>query len=182
MHPTVSKVNFNNFTSTDSASTQNGWHSINETGTRVEATLDVHDIHFVVGTASTQTLTAQLGGTFGGTAYASKTQTYTVAYDGDTTVTFTIIPDAPTNVTNVSGIISTGKWYIDSTVSTISDFLYIDLDIGEAYMFDANNKIVSLNDRAEIPARLPALVPGANTITVEGAINELVIIPRWWEV
>lgn len=177
----ISKCAFGSFSSSDTEATVSGYVA-SMTYTRLEVYLTASNVHFSVGTASTQTVSGVVTGVFGGGSVQTKTQTLSVAYDGDTTFTFTIIVEQPTNVTNVLGRIDTGLWYIDSTVSTISDFLYIDLDIGEAYMYDANDKIISLNDRAEIPASLPALVPGANTITVEGAINELVVIPRWWEV
>lgn len=176
------KNTFSTFTSSDADATLSGHFTTNDSRTMLEVALYFNDLHFEVGTASTQTVSGVVNCQFGGSATQSKTQTLSVSYDGGTAFTFTITVDQPTNVTNVLGEISTGRWYIDSTVSTISDFLYIDLDIGEAYMYDASGNMVSINDRAVIPATLPALVPGANTITVEGAITELEIIPRWWEV
>ena len=178
----IAKGNFYNFTSSDADATLSGEKALNDSATRLEVMLYFNNLHFAVGTASTQTVSGVVQGQFGGSALQNKTQTLSVAYDGDTTFTFTITVDQPTNVTDVRGLISSGLWYIDSTVSTITDDLYIDLDIGEAYMYDANDKIISINDRAVIPALLPVLVPGANTITVEGAITRLEITPRWWEV
>ena len=178
----IAKGNFYNFTSSDADATLSGEKALNDSATRLEVMLYFNNLHFAVGTASTQTVSGVVQGQFGGSALQNKTQTLSVAYDGDTTFTFTITVDQPTNVTDVRGLISSGLWYIDSTVSTITDDLYIDLDIGEAYMYDANDKIISINDRAVIPALLPVLVPGANTITVDGAITRLQITPRWWEV
>ena len=59
--------------------------------------------------------------------------------------------------------------------------MYIDLDIGEAYKIEGNEP-VSVNDAVVLPAELPTLSPGTNTITFDNTITQLKIVPRWWRV
>lgn len=59
--------------------------------------------------------------------------------------------------------------------------IYIDLDIGEAYTI-VNSEPVSANNIVSIPAELPTLKSGNNTITFDNTITSLKITPRWWKV
>lgn len=68
-----------------------------------------------------------------------------------------------------------------STVSTLGDPTYIDLDIGEAYKV-VNGEAVSLNNSVSIGSTLPTLAVGENTVTYPNTITSLEIIPRWWRV
>lgn len=68
-----------------------------------------------------------------------------------------------------------------STKSTLPDEIYIDLDIGEAFYYDADDNVISLNNVVNIPAQLPTLAPGANTITFDNTITALEVTPRWWQ-
>lgn len=61
-----------------------------------------------------------------------------------------------------------------------ADF-YFDLDIGEAYKIE-DGQTVSVNNAVTIPAQLPALKSGENTITYDNTITQVRIVPRWWEV
>lgn len=67
-----------------------------------------------------------------------------------------------------------------STQSALGSPLYFDLDIGEAYNMDSGS-VVSVNNAVTIPARLPVLNPGANTITYDNTITQFKIVPRWWK-
>lgn len=58
--------------------------------------------------------------------------------------------------------------------------IYIDLDIGEAYIIEGG-EIVSVNGVAIIPAILPTLPPGNTTITFDNTITDFEISPRWWQ-
>ena len=68
-----------------------------------------------------------------------------------------------------------------STVSSLGDPTYIDLEIGEAYKM-VNGEAVSLNNSVAIGGTLPKLAPGENTIMYPSTITSLEIIPRWWRV
>lgn len=61
-----------------------------------------------------------------------------------------------------------------------ADF-YFDLDIGEAYKIE-DGQTVSVNNAVTIPAQLPALNSGENTITYDSTITQFQVVPRWWEV
>lgn len=61
-----------------------------------------------------------------------------------------------------------------------ADF-YFDLDIGEAYKIE-DGQTVSVNNAVTIPAQLPTLKSGANTITYDDTITRFDVVPRWWEV
>lgn len=61
-----------------------------------------------------------------------------------------------------------------------ADF-YFDLDIGEAYKIE-DGQIISVNNAVTIPAQLPTLKSGANTITYDDTITQFKVVPRWWEV
>ena len=66
-----------------------------------------------------------------------------------------------------------------STKSALGDPVYIDLDIGEAYLIEGG-EMVSVNSAVNIGAELPELQPGANEITFENTITNIDIVPRWW--
>ena len=68
-----------------------------------------------------------------------------------------------------------------STKSALGEPLYFDMDIGEAYKIEGG-ELISVNNAVSFPAELPTLKPGANTITFDNTVDELDIVPRWWEV
>lgn len=68
-----------------------------------------------------------------------------------------------------------------STKSALGDPVYIDLDIGEAYLIEGG-EMVGVNSAVNIGAELPELMPGANEITFENTITNIDIVPRWWTV
>lgn len=68
-----------------------------------------------------------------------------------------------------------------STKSALGEPLYFDLDIGEAYKYEGDS-IVSINNVVTIPAQLPAIKPGANTVTFDNTVTQLKLVPRWWKV
>ena len=68
-----------------------------------------------------------------------------------------------------------------STISTLGDPTYIDLEIGEAYKM-VNGEAVSLNNSVSIGGTLPTLAVGENVITYPSTITSLEVVPRWWRV
>lgn len=70
---------------------------------------------------------------------------------------------------------------VHSTASTFGNPTYIDFDIGEAYAIESGN-VNSLNKYIQLPAELPTLTPGANTITFDNTITGLDIVPRWFKI
>lgn len=68
---------------------------------------------------------------------------------------------------------------VDSTVVVLGNPTYIDTEIGECYKIEGG-VVVDLNSRIDLGSDLPALAPGANTITFDNTITELKAVPRWW--
>lgn len=69
----------------------------------------------------------------------------------------------------------------NSTRLTITDTIYIDFEIGEAYIIN-NGNIGSMNNIVAIAPKMPILNPGSNTITYDNTITNFKITPRWWKV
>lgn len=68
-----------------------------------------------------------------------------------------------------------------STKTALGSPLFFDLDIGEAYK-EESGAIVAVNNAVTIPAKLPTLKPGANTVTFDNTVTQLKVVPRWWKV
>ena len=113
----------------------------------------------------------------------SVTVSGSVAYDGDSTLTFSIgiTPSSFTYVLSFSATITTPDIFGNSTKSMLGSPIYIDLDTGEAYNIE-NGTAVSINNAVTIPAELPTLPPGDTTITYDNTITQFKVLPRWWKV
>lgn len=74
-----------------------------------------------------------------------------------------------------------GEVSVYSTVNSNDQPVYIDLDIGEAYIM-SEGKPTSFNDAAYLPADLPTLKPGDNIITYDNTFTSFKVTPRWWRV
>lgn len=106
-----------------------------------------------------------------------------VLWDDDTnTITYTLtLPDpSPLTYTPAQTYVGQSTARADSTKPSLGDPLYIDLDIGEAYKIEGT--VIPINSAVEIPAELPTLKAGANTITYDDTITQLDITPRWWKI
>ena len=101
-------------------------------------------------------------------------------YDGNQTVKIS----GTTHANGTSEIWTTygyiGQINANST-KTSTDTLNIDLDIGEAYHVNGTT-YTSANYAVTLPAKLPKLAPGNNTITYSNTITNFKITPRWWKV
>lgn len=102
-----------------------------------------------------------------------------IVYDGGSTITYSIQVNAQ-NVSVALFIPSFNSAYGVSSKSALGEPLYFDLDIGEAYKVE-DGQIISTNSAVTIPAKLPVLKPGANTITYDNTIVQFKIVPRWWQ-
>lgn len=110
--------------------------------------------------------------------------TTSVIYDGAGTIRFTAsvsYTDGNGNFKLVSVAGNAPNFYGDSTWQPVTDTAYIDLDIGEAYVIQGGS-VIGINNIVGLPAELPTLKAGANTVTYDNTITELVILPRWWKV
>lgn len=89
-------------------------------------------------------------------------------------------PDVSTYMSTSLTFISISGVTIDSSVSSVGDPTYIDCDIGEAYLIDASDNIVSLNALIELGSDLPVLAPGNTEIAYDNTITAVEVVPRWW--
>lgn len=133
------------------------------------------------GTSASITGTVEYSFTYGGTTY-THTITSVVSYDGNATITCSV-SDSPTTagVTCEFVLIITPEISAYSTKYANGNPMYIDLDIGEAWNEDYGDP-VSVNNSVIMPAELPTLTPGANTITFDNTITGLDIVPRWFKI
>lgn len=71
--------------------------------------------------------------------------------------------------------------YAYSSNSALGNPTYIDLDLGAAWKTDSGTT-VSLNNAVELPAKLPTLKVGENSISYDNTITDFKIVPRWWKI
>jgi signal peptidase I len=157
-----------------------------DNSTRSGATLFIHSkitpISVSFGTATTISVsvsytlnTSEYGTIYDGAA------TITCVYDGDSTLTISRSVTLPSHFASSNASFIVGDVILASSQSTLGNPLYIDLDIGEAYKIE-NDVPVSVNNGIVMPAELPTLTPGTNTITFDNTITRLDIVPRWWKI
>lgn len=139
-------------------------------------------IGFVFGTAKTVNYSFSLDLTKNGTTY-SIAYTGSIVYDGASTITVSFSRTIPAE----SGIYSFGnprfssqQITAESNMTIGNNTVYIDLDIGEAYMI-VDDVPVSLNNSVILGATPPTLMPGANEITYDNTITNFKITPRYWK-
>ena len=136
---------------------------------------------FTAGTPGSHAQQVSVSGTYGGSTPFNIILLYTLSYDGDSTFTVSNSVTNDTAAITYTRSITVGQINVMSTKTTFGHSVYIDLDIGEAYYIDGGS-VISLNNTVVIPAELPTLKPGPNTITFDNTVDELDIVPRWWEV
>lgn len=169
-----------------------------ETSINIESIPNYHDsfanqtaifkpVSFVYGTSKTAycdlevSVTAHEIETPSNSLDYSFTMGFQMSYDGQNTITLRqTIRNASTAISGNLGVSYNAIVGISSK-SALGNPLLIDLDIGEAYK-EENGGLISSNAGVSLPAELPVLKSGANTIAFDNTITELDIVPRWWEV
>lgn len=148
-------------------------------------------VNFVAGTASTVTAWDTTETDYVYKTSAPSTQysftlalTIVIAYDGEDTITVTCNASLSGTGANYLSFSKSNTFldiYTDSLIGGLGHPTYIDLEIGEAYKY-YNDGLIPLNSIVHMPAKLPTLLPGDNTISFDGTITSLKVIPRWWKV
>lgn len=155
----------------------------NHSGSFVNIVNIFENIQLSYGSATTLTSASTLVAVSSNIGTVTITSTMTMAYDGADSFTITITSTVPTgivkNIGLTGGIIGTAM--LDSTKSALGNPMYIDLDIGEAYKIEGGSA-VSVNNSVTLPAELPTLASGSNTITYDNTFTQVKIVPRWWKV
>lgn len=143
-------------------------------------------VTFTAGTSATHTATATIDIIYeksdATTVTVPVTTTVSVAYDGDGSITITYtISGENMRIEDSNCALSVGAITVYSTKPVLDGTVYVDLDIGEAYMDAGGAEYISANNAVTIPAKLPVLVPGTNAITYDNTITQFKIVPRWWQ-
>lgn len=125
------------------------------------------DSIIVAGTNTTMIETVTIGGS--------------IAYDGNNALTYSVSSSFSFLYTIPQYSPYFPDIWANSTKSALGNPTYIDLDIGEAWNEDSGSP-VSLNNAVSIPAELPTLASGNNTITYDNTITSFKVLPRWWKV
>ena len=149
-------------------------------GTKLRLVLNgdmINPFTFTLGTAKTASASIGIGYNFQGVQ--PRHDTITVQFDVSTAGAIRIIVTVPYGARSYD--LEIGPIAGNSSQSALGNPLYFDLDIGEAYKIE-NGAYVSVNSAVYIPPELPELEPGANTITFDGTVSDLKVVPRWWTV
>lgn len=143
-------------------------------------------VTFTGGTSATHTATATIDIIYekqdATTVTVHVTTTVSVAYDGDDNITVTYtISGEDMSIVDSNCALAVGAITVYSTKPVLDGTVYVDLDIGEAYMDAGGAEYISANNAVTIPAKLPVLVSGTNAITYDNTITQFKIVPRWWQ-
>ena len=134
---------------------------------------------FSYNTSASYTASCTYNLTINGTSYTGSVS-FVIAYSG-TTFTYTATATAVGSSVIGSKTIRYYGLYCDSTKQVSGNPLYIDLDIGEAWNEDSGTP-VSMDNVVTLPAQLPTLASGSNTITYDNTITSFKVVPRWWKI
>lgn len=147
--------------------------------------VDPGALAYAKNTSSSHTLTMTVGLTYypsGVETTWSGNVTLTFAYNGSDTIQYSFnAPTLPATIDiGVPQNSAINSVYGQSTKTLVSDTMYIDLDIGEAYI--VNGSVVSsVDNMVSIPTTLPKLAVGSTTVTYDNTITNFKITPRWWQ-
>lgn len=148
------------------------------TFSRLEVNVTAEPLTFSAGTDSTITNTVSGSNTYitfsftVSISYLSATREFVMAFS-NITYSWNYIDRYSTGFSSIHG---------DSTVSALGNPTYIDCDIGECYMLNANDEIITLNSAIDLGSDLPKLVSGTNTFNYDNTITNFTVTPRWWKV
>lgn len=142
---------------------------------------------FVYGTSKTITCTAviiyRVGVNPASTPTYTETIEITITYDGADTYTIAASGTGtlPPNNTRLNCKIGVPTMYGNSTKAVSDVPIYIDCDLGEAYII-IDGAYVSLNHRIDLGSELPKLASGSNTVVFDDTITDFKVTPRWWKI
>jgi len=170
---------YSGYASFDSATATNGGNYAPDGVTSQGFTLD--NLSFTYGTSSTKTSVATVLISTANYGVLTVTITISIAYNGSNSFTFSTSQTVPVQLSIINGRMELEWVKLDSTQSALGNPMYIDLDIGEAYKIE-NGSAISVNDAVSIPAELPTVAAGSNTITYDNTFTNFKILPRWWKV
>ena len=146
--------------------------------------IELSPIRFAKGTANTYNGSVSVSFYFsGGMSTLTGTFSVSLSYDGNDRISFGFTTSG-FSASVVEIIVETyyqPTYYGDSSQQANPDPTYIDLDVGEVYGY-INGTLMLLNSTAILPADLPTIKPGTNTITYSNTVTALKVVPRWWKI
>lgn len=188
---------YGNFTSVSCTSPASGSFKFNMTYTGLNTknlTLTLRpdvDLTFTKGTNVSTYNTSTFTITYAGGGMVSATRTYTFKYRKYTSGQMELLDIAlyaDAAYTNNYYLENGGDLYLKigelvsySTVSTVGNPTYLDMDTGEVYKIDSG-EIITMNNASNIGSELATLQPGSTTVKYDNTITQLKIVPRWWKV
>lgn len=188
---------YGNFTSVSCTSPASGSFKFNMTYTGLNTknlTLTLRpdvDLTFTKGTNVSTYNTSTFTITYAGGGMVSATRTYTFKYRKNTSGQMELLDIAlyaDAAYTNNYYLENGGDLYLKigelvsySTVSTVGNPTYLDMDTGEVYKIDSG-EIITMNNASNIGSELATLQPGSTTVKYDNTITQLKIVPRWWKV
>lgn len=140
-------------------------------------------ITFTMGTASSVTHYFECKEKIGTVSRYQESTNYStvvIDYDGANKITFSAQRIDSSNFRKSIGSGTLGDATGYSTL-TVAGVISIDLDVGEAY-WASSGDVISADFAISLPAELPTLAPGANTITYDNTFTSFQIVPRWWKI
>ena len=145
----------------------------------------LNELSFQKDASVSETMTLSIGWTNNqGTTY-SATVSYRCRFIANSKIQFVETSRSgvrsPYRLGQLGDVFRVADIYGDSTKTPLDETVYIDTDIGEAYT-EAGGVVSSANALVSLPAKLPTLKSGVNTITYDDTITQFKIVPRWWEV
>lgn len=147
-------------------------------------------IDFLLGTNSTQTVTLSqtINYVYNNTSKSwTGTIPLTITYSASNkTISYYPGTPSPSLPSELAKYFDMNNSYLQdvfgySTKSLATGTIYLDCDLGEAYVLQ-NNTPASVNNIVSFPAELPTIPPGASTVTYSNTLTNLKITPRWWKV
>ena len=140
------------------------------------AVFQANTFTFTLGTAKTASATVRASYVIPESIVRDVYLTVTLSIDTDGVIILTL--DTNGGSANSFAFWQSGIRAVSSK-SALGEPIYLDLDIGEAWKVESG-EVVSVNNSVSLGAELPELKPGANTITFDGTVSDLKIVPRWW--
>ena len=155
--------------------------------TKAQVMASLNDLTFTAGTYTTKSSTCAvtIGYKVGSTSYTTTFNvTVSVQYfSSSSNDKITLTKSSTFNNSYMAQSISAGlpQPQVNSTKSALGQPLYIDCEVGQAYVIN-NSVMSSANAAVSLPAELPVLKPGSNTVTYPNTVTQFKIVPRWWTV
>ena len=176
------KIAAGTITSASATDSGTGTYGINilPGNTQMMPNVKLKDGDFVFGTSATKTYSASYSIVTSNYGTVTGSMSVTLAYNGASQFTLSRSVTLPSHFSSSSPSLTISDITLSSSSSILGNPpVYIDLDIGEAYVIKSG-EVAPANNGVVIPAELPVLAPGNTNITYDNTFTKIEIIPRYW--